>query len=458
MGKVGYFIARSIIHKIVTFILIIILIWFLLDLSISATGTTPYDYLLAEAQTRPRLYDEYLHRINTLGLYEEQIIDIKGNYTLYIITGYENWSAKLYELAHLHNIPRKDVDILIYNVNKTIGLGRIPIVAREYIVWGKMKQEKITIVSTEPRSSNAYIRILHDGDTVSRINTKSYPLGTVIIIDSDSSLEPSRRIGFLKPWYTRLANVFISIIRFDFGESALYHQPVTQVIMTYLPFTIGLVGLAFLMGSMIGFILGFYLSRKRGTWIDTLFTATILGVRAIPVFWLGMVAVYFLAYIYGWFPSGLTTGFDKPVDLAAYITAWFWQTIIPALVLSKIYIVQYLLSIRGLVMDEWNQDYVITFRGAGFSDDYIAEKFIAKTIAPPIITLMAIDLGFVFGGAVVTETVFSYPGIGSLTYNAIRSRDAPLIIGIFTIVTIVVLISITLAEILYSLLDPRIRK
>ncbi len=457
MARLGYFIAKSILHKAITFIIIIIVIWGLLDLSISVTGSTPYDYLLSAAQTQPAVYFEYLDRIYKLGLMQEQVVMINGTYKIYIVSNYHDWYNLLIQLCREHHLSTSIVSSIAYDINRTIGYDRIPVVAHELIQWGKEKQETITIVLGAPRAINNVI-VIESPKGKKIIETIKYKQGTVVIIDTNSSVTTTRKIKFMEPWYKRLVSTFISIATFDFGESALYHKPVIEVIMTYLPFTIGLVGLAFFIGSMTGFILGFYLSRKRGTAIDAVLTNIILAIRSMPVFWLGMIAVYFLAYMYGWFPSGIMIGFEHPTNLATYIFSWFWLTILPALVLSKIYVVQYMLSIRGLVMEEWYQDYVITFRGAGFDDDYIADKFIARTIAPPVITLMAIDLGFVFGGAVVTETVFNYPGIGRLTYLAIVNRDAPLIIGIFTIVTLAVLIAITIAEILYSVLDPRIRR
>ncbi len=459
MGKLARFIVQSIGHKLITFALIITFIWFLVDYSIMVTGTTPYDYLLSVAQSQPKAYDEYLVRIAHLGLKQEQIIIVHGDYNITIATGYQNFSTVIKKIAEKHGVPPNQVKILLYNINRSLSYGRIPIVGYKVIVWGTQRQEQLTIVDAAPRRSNNYI-VIKGKDNVVRyyIRTIDYPKGTVIVIDSNGDITTTRKVAFIKPWYIRLANTFYRVFTLDFGYSNTYNKPVVEVIATYLPFTLGLVGLAFLIGSMAGFILGLYLSRKRGTVTEASILTITLGIRAMPVFWLGMIVVYIFAYVYGWFPSSLVTGFTHPTDIVSYIAAWFWATILPALVLSKIYAVQYLLSVRGLVLDEWTQDYIVTLRGVGFSDSYIAEKYVIRTVAPPIVTLMAIDLGFVFGGAVVTETVFNYPGIGSLMYHAIRSRDSPLIIGIFTIITIAVLVAITVAELLYSWLDPRIRR
>ncbi len=458
MGKLAYYISKRIIHRVITFIIIVSVICFLVDYSIVTTGTTPYDYLLEAAQTQPSAYNEYLIRIKGLGLKQEQIIRVEGDYKLYVVGNYTGLVNVLNKIASEHHISKKKVNTLLYYINRSISYNRIPIVGYKKVTWGTQTIEQLTIIESAPRASNNYVMIYRGENLEHSYRTIDLDKGTVIIIDSSSNILTSRRLGFIMPWYERIAKHFIDIITFNFGESSLYKQPVLQVIGTYLPFTLGLVGLAFLIGMSIGFILAFYLTRKRRMIVETSILSLVLGIRAMPVFWLGMIALYLFAYVYGWFPSGLVTGFTKPVNIFSYISAWFWATIIPALVLSKIYAVQYLLSVRSLLLDEWRQDYVVTLRGVGFPDSIIAEKHITRNIAPPIITLMAIDLGFVFGGAVVTETVFGYPGIGSLTYKAIVNRDTSLIIGIFTIITIVVLISITLAEFLYSWLDPRIRR
>ncbi|WFO75135.1 ABC transporter permease [Desulfurococcaceae archaeon MEX13E-LK6-19] len=261
------------------------------------------------------------------------------------------------------------------------------------------------------------------------------------------------------PIYIRYFKFLKSVFTFDFGPSARHGlRPVSEVILERLPWTISLVGSAFIFGSMIGLALGTYLARKRGTLLDISMTWLIVGIRALPVFWLGLLLLYLFSSSRGWFPWGLETGVTRAPDIGSHMVAWFWMSILPMLTLSKIYAVQYLLVVRNMTTEEMTQDYVVTLRAAGLPEDSIFNRYIFRAVAPSIITLMAIDLGFVFGGAVVTETIFHYPGVGSLLYDAMKANDQPLIIGGFTIITLAVLIAITIAEMLYSYLDPRIRR
>lgn len=458
LGGLLSFLTKKVVQRVVTFVSVILLVSLLVDYSIVVTGTTPYDYLCSEAQTQPSAYDEYLVRIGELGLRQVQVIRVSGNYVLHISTEYEELKNILQDIAYQRGVPLRQLDTLLYYVNRSISYNRIPIVVYKEIKWGTQVDKQLTILDAAPRAVNNYVLIRGEEDHVDDlIATMDLPLGSAIIINSESNILASKMLDFMVPWYMRIANYLYNTLTLNFGVSSLYRQPVMSVIATYLPYTLGLVGLAFIIGMSLGFISSFALSRKHGTFAEASIFYLMVAIRAMPVFWLGMIAVYFLAYKWGYFPSGLVTGFTQPTNIFAYISSWFWSTIIPALVLSKIYVVNYLLTLKSMLLDEMKQDYISLLRAIGFSDHVITEKYVVRNIAPPIVTLMSIDLGFIIGGAVTTETVFGYPGLGSLTYRAILSRDTPLIIGVFTITCIVVLSSITVAELLYSWLDPRIR-
>lgn len=239
-------------------------------------------------------------------------------------------------------------------------------------------------------------------------------------------------------------------------NSPVWNQPILELITTRLINTLGLIVSAYLLGSMLGMLLGLYTARRHGTSGETMILWGALVYRSLPVFWLGMIFLYFLSYIGGFFPFTATSEIS-PTNIFHYIVDWFWHSVLPLICLSKLAAVGYLFTIRNMIMDEMSNDYVTTLRAVGYSEHVILERYVMRHIMPPVITMMAIDIGFLFGGAVVTETVFNYPGMGRLIYDAIWSKDYPVVLGAFYIVALAVIISVTIAEILYAYLDPRIR-
>ncbi|AMM53961.1 ABC transporter permease [Pyrococcus kukulkanii] len=239
-------------------------------------------------------------------------------------------------------------------------------------------------------------------------------------------------------------------------KSPVYNKPIIELISVRLPYTLGLVTAAYFFGAMLGMLLGLYCAKNRGTLKESAILWLTLGIRALPVFWLGMVLLYFLAFKAGLFPY-LTTSELKPQNIFHYMVDWLWHSLLPIIVLSKIYAVSYLLTIRNMTTEEYTSDYVTALRAIGLKENYILERHVLRNIMPPVITMMAIDIGFLFGGAVVTETVFNYPGMGTLIYQAMWTKDYPVVLASFYIIAIAVIVAITIAEVTYAYLDPRIR-
>jgi len=265
--------------------------------------------------------------------------------------------------------------------------------------------------------------------------------------------------GYKDSFLVGAAKVLYGMITFSLFKmkSPVYNKPIIDLISVRLPYTLSLVTAAYVFGAMLGMILGLYCARNRGTLKESAIIWITLGIRSLPVFWLGMVLLYVFAFKLGLFPF-LTSSELHPVNVFHHMIDWLWHSLLPIIALSKIYAVSYLLTIRNMVSEEYTNDYVISLRAMGLREEYIIERYVLRSIMPPVITMMAIDLGFLFGGAVVTETVFNYPGMGTLIYTAIWNRDYLVVLASFYIIAVAVILAITIAEITYAYLDPRIRR
>ncbi len=266
--------------------------------------------------------------------------------------------------------------------------------------------------------------------------------------------------GFNKPFHEMYFMILKNFFTLNFGTSIIYGRPVVEVIAQRLPYTIALMATAYLIGSCVGIALGTFSAVRRGTKIDGVIMAFVVIVRSMPVFWLGMILLYILAFQYKLFEFGGVMSVQFPEfrsNVWRYIVDWFWHTILPAITLSKIYAVTYMLTVRNLVITELDKDYVSAVYAKGVEPFRILHYHVMKNVAPPVLTTMAIDVGFLVGGAVITETVFAYPGMGRLIFEAINANDYPLILASFFLISVIVLTTITIAEILYAYIDPRIR-
>ncbi len=239
-------------------------------------------------------------------------------------------------------------------------------------------------------------------------------------------------------------------------KSPVWNTPIIELVGIRLVNTLALMVSAYVVGTMIGVWIGLTVARRHGSAVESALIWAALMYRSMPVFWLGMLFLYFLSYVGGFFPFTATSE-GKPVDVFHCIIDWLWHVLLPVICLSKLPAVSYLFTIRNMVLEEMTSDYVTTLRAIGYPENVILERYVVRHIMPPVATMAAIDIGFLFGGAVVTETVFSYPGMGRLIYEAIWNKDYPVVIASFYIVALATIIAVTIAELLYAYFDPRVR-
>ncbi len=243
------------------------------------------------------------------------------------------------------------------------------------------------------------------------------------------------------------------------GVSITYFPtPVSTVIGEALPWTVILIGFATVVSFVLGTALGIIIGWKRGSRLDVLLPATTFF-SAVPYFWLALLAVLLFGFVLKWFPTsggyGLTNtiGFNLP-----FIESAISHAVLPAVTIIVASIAGWLLSMRNMMVSVLGEDYVALAEAKGLSSRRIMMTYGARNAILPNVANFALSLGFVVSGAILTEAVFSYPGIGYLLYEAVSNEDFPLAQAIFLVITITVLLANLLADIVYGLLDPRARQ
>jgi peptide/nickel transport system permease protein len=242
----------------------------------------------------------------------------------------------------------------------------------------------------------------------------------------------------------------------NLGVSLRTARPVWDIIGSRLGPTLLLVGLGTLFASVLGILIGIKGGWERGSRFDTSTLYGSLVLYSMPEGWLGMLLLITFAGILGWFPaggfeSGDATGMARIVDIANHL-------FLPVLTLTLGYIGEYAIIMRSSMVDTVNEDFVTIARAKGVPERTVRKHHVVPNAFLPTFTLIFLSLGFVLGGAVVVEAVFSWPGIGLLTYNAIQTLDYPVIQGVFLLSSAAVILCNLVADVLYGYMDPRVRE
>ncbi|WP_329008867.1 ABC transporter permease [Micromonospora rifamycinica] len=261
-----------------------------------------------------------------------------------------------------------------------------------------------------------------------------------------------------RPLWNQYLDYLGNLARGDLGVSVSYYPArVSDVILASLPWTVVLVGVATLIAALLGVLLGAIVGWRPGTWLDSLVPATTL-LAAIPYFWLALLLSYLLARVLGWLPLqggydvALTPGWNTEFLLSAVRYAT-----LPALTIVLASIGGWLLGMRNMMVSTLSEDYVLTAEAKGLSPRTIRRSYAARNAVLPSVAGFAISLGFVVSGSVITEQVFSYPGIGGRLLGAVTNNDYALMQGVFLFITLAVLGANLIVDLLYGLIDPRTR-
>jgi len=263
--------------------------------------------------------------------------------------------------------------------------------------------------------------------------------------------------GLDDPYIVQLGNYIGRILRGDLGESFFFNQPVTELISARLWPTILLVGTALIFAIIIGVLVGVFTARRpESGWSNAATVLALVGF-SIPVFFTGLELVILFSSVLNLLPvSGMRDvqfeggWFAAQLDVAKHL-------ILPAFSLSLLYLAQYSRLSRASMLEVLQSDFVRTARAKGLTERVVVYKHALRNAVIPIVTVAGLQFGSLLSGALVVETVFNWPGLGRLAFDAVLRRDTPVLLGVLLISAVLVLIVNILTDIVYRLIDPRIR-
>jgi ABC-type dipeptide/oligopeptide/nickel transport system permease component len=252
-----------------------------------------------------------------------------------------------------------------------------------------------------------------------------------------------RALGFDRPLWQQFASYATRAVQGDLGTSLRSNRPVSALIAERLPATVLLTVAALVIAVAIAIPAGIVSAVKRGSLIDRLAMVGAVGGQAIPIFWLALLLIAFFGVRLRWFP--------------VYGSGTLSHLVLPAVSLSTIILGRLARLVRSSMLEVLGQDYVRTARAKGVAEPRVLGLHALKNAAIPIVTLLGLQFAQLLGGAVVTETIFAWPGIGRLVVEAIFNRDFPVVQGVVLVVSLIFVAVNMLVDLAYAALDPRIR-
>lgn len=268
-----------------------------------------------------------------------------------------------------------------------------------------------------------------------------------------------KQFGIGLPFWQSFSIYFVHMLTFNFGKSFYYTgTPVLTLIGQALPRTLLLLGEATVLSYLIGYIVGTYAGWKRGGVLDNSSIYFSFTFYNIPTFWLGIVLLYILAFKYPIFPLGgyISSNINMKDPFAVFLSLQY-HALLPMIVLTLISLAGALLLMRTSMLDVQGEEYINLATAKGLSEREVLFKHASRNAILPLITSFILSLPFIVGGAVVTEDIFSYQGIGYLYISSIDRLDMPVVYALTFIISILVLLFNLFADILYGFLDPRVR-
>jgi peptide/nickel transport system permease protein len=266
-----------------------------------------------------------------------------------------------------------------------------------------------------------------------------------------------QQFGLDRPVPVQLGLYLLSILRGDFGFSFAFKQPVLGVILERVPATLLLMSVAILYATLCGAVFGVLSSRRQYSHTDNFFTLVSLLGYSLPVFWLGQIILIIFGLHFPIFPAqGMEslresyTGVARGLDILHHL-------VLPAFTLGLGYLAVDVRFTRASMIEVMSQDYIRTARAKGLSERAVFYKHALRNALIPLVTITGLNFGFLLAGAVLTETVFAWPGLGRLMYDSIYARDYPVLMGMFVVISMMVIAVNLVTDIVYSVLDPRIR-
>jgi peptide/nickel transport system permease protein len=307
-----------------------------------------------------------------------------------------------------------------------------------------------------------WIRALPGGPAIALLGERATP---------EKIAQINRLYGLDRPWYEQYWSFLGRAVQLNFGSSIRTQRPVSEDFLRLFPATIELAVVATLFAVGLGIPLGYLAARRHTTWLDNLaVTGSLIGV-SVPVFFLGYILKYVFAVKLGLLP---TTGRQDPRLFTDHPTGFYlldgllvgrpdatWDAlkhlILPGIALGTIPLAIITRITRASVLDVVHEDYVRTAEAKGLLKRTITRRHVLRNAMLPVVTVTGLQVGLLLSGAVLTETVFAYPGLGGFLYQSISSRDYSVIQGFILIIAVIIVVVNLLVDISYGLIDPRVR-
>ena len=270
---------------------------------------------------------------------------------------------------------------------------------------------------------------------------------TLLLLPSDATEDArlllQRQLGLDRPIFEQYVTFLFRVAQGDLGDSWKFNQPAFGIVLEALPATMLLAFSSLAFGLLVAIPLGIIAALRRDSWVDTVATGVATIGQAMPVYWLGLLLILIFSARLRWFPSMGGEG--------------FMAMVLPVLTFGLNTMARITRITRSAMLDVLGQDYVRTVRAKGMGEGVVLFKHGLRNAAVPIVALVGLQLGSLLGGAVIIETVFSYPGVGRIAVNAVYARDFPLVQAVVLIVTVTFSVVNMMVDVLCALLNPQIR-
>lgn len=264
------------------------------------------------------------------------------------------------------------------------------------------------------------------------------------------------KFGLDQPLPVQLAVYLKNVMVFDLGYSFRHEMPVSELILDRMLATLLLMVSTILLAVGFGIVLGLVAAIGLNTWRDTAISIFALITYATPLFWVGLMLIVVFSLNLGWFPtSGMENvamfyeGWDRVKNIAHHL-------VLPTITLSLFYLALYTRLMRASMLEQAGQDYVTTARAKGVTENRIMFVHVLRNALLPVVTMAGVQVGALIGGSVIVESVFAWPGLGMLAFEALFARDLNLLLGIFLLSALLVVAVNLVVDLVYSTLDPRI--
>ncbi|SMG00080.1 ABC transporter permease [Burkholderia singularis] len=264
------------------------------------------------------------------------------------------------------------------------------------------------------------------------------------------------KFGLDQPLVSQLGAYLSHLAHFSLGYSPRYDMPVMQLILSRLPNTLLLMGAALSLALVVGVALGAVMAHWAGKWPDRVLSVLALLFYSTPGFWIGLLAIVLFSVRLGWLPSGGNLTIGAPLHGLAYVADLAKHALLPATTLATFFVAVYARLTRAAMLEVGQQDFVRTARAKGLSAARVSVRHVLRNALMPLSTVVGMHFGTLLGGAAVTETVFSWPGLGRLALDAVLARDFSVLLGVLLLSSLLVIVANALVDLIQAWLDPRV--